>query len=46
MKECKICKDKTKNAFNIDFKAVPICEPCAKAIFIQQATWYVKQKQY
>ena len=43
MKKCKICGDKTKVAFNIDFKKVPICEGCAESIFLQQAQWYVKQ---
>ena len=43
MKNCKICGDQTKNVFNIDFSAVPICEGCANAIFLQQATWYVKE---
>lgn len=40
-KKCKVCGDKTTSIFNIDFKAVPICEGCANNIFLQQATWYV-----
>jgi len=45
MKKCKICKKETEIVFNIGFKAVPICENCAKTIFIQQANWYAQQKQ-
>lgn len=44
MNVCKVCGDQTNSVFNIDFKAVPICERCAIAIFIQQAIWYSKQK--
>ena len=40
--KCKVCGDETDVKFNIDFKAVPICEDCATAIFIQQANWYTK----
>lgn len=43
-KLCKICHTATSNVFNIDFKAVPICEDCATTIFIQQAIFYTKQK--
>lgn len=42
MQKCKLCGDKTQSVFNIDFKAVPICEPCAEAVYLQQATWYVQ----
>lgn len=42
MKECKVCGDKTEVVFNIDFKATPICESCATAIFLQQAKWYTE----
>jgi len=44
-KKCKVCGSKTKVVFNIDFKATPICEPCATAIFLQQANWYAKPKK-
>lgn len=44
MKKCKICGAKTETIFNINLEAVPICEDCAKSIFIQQAVWYNKQK--
>ncbi len=37
---CKLCEEKTGTRFNINFKAVPICEECARSIFIQQAQWY------
>lgn len=37
---CKVCSEKTATRFNINFKAVPICEQCARSIFIQQAVWY------
>lgn len=43
MKKCKVCGDKTSVIFNIDLKAVHICESCATSIFIQQAQWYVKK---
>jgi NAD-dependent SIR2 family protein deacetylase len=43
-KKCKICGEETEVGFNIDFKLVPICEGCAKAIFLQQAIWYGEQK--
>ena len=42
-KKCKLCPNKTENIFNIDFKATPICEGCAKSIFLQQAHWYAQQ---
>lgn len=42
-KKCKVCNDKTSSVFNIDFKAVPICESCATRIFLQQAVWYSQQ---
>lgn len=40
--ECKLCGTQTENRFNIDFKAVPVCEGCATTIFLQQAQWYAK----
>jgi hypothetical protein len=43
MKKCSVCKEKTENVFNIKFKAVPICEECAKSIALQQAHWYTQQ---
>jgi len=42
MKKCKLCGDKTKVVFNINWKPVPICEGCVGSIFIQQARWYVE----
>ena len=42
MKKCKVCGEKTEVVFNIDFKATPICEGCATAIFLQQAKWYAE----
>ena len=44
MKKCKVCKTPTAVVFNINFKAKPICEDCATSIFLQQASWYGKQK--
>jgi len=44
MKPCKICGDLTETVFNVNFEATPICEYCAERIFIQQAMWYVKEK--
>lgn len=43
-KKCKVCGEKTNTVFNIDFKATPICEPCAVSIFLQQAIWYSKKQ--
>lgn len=43
MKKCKVCGDRTNSIFNINFKATPICESCAKRIFLQQAVWYTQQ---
>lgn len=40
--KCKVCGDETEVIFNIKFKAVNICESCARSIFIQQADWYIK----
>ena len=34
----------TNTVFNINFKATPICEECARRIFLQQATWYSQQE--
>lgn len=42
---CEICKKLTNNLFNIQLTATPICENCANAIFIQQATWYVQNEK-
>jgi hypothetical protein len=44
MSNCKVCKCKTKVVFNINFKAIYICEDCASSIFIQQAKWYIEQQ--
>ena len=44
MKNCKICNELTDVVFNVNFEATPICEYCAESIFIQQAMWYVKEK--
>ena len=42
MKKCKICGNNTNIIFNIDLKAIHICENCATSIFIQQAVWYTQ----
>lgn len=42
-KKCKVCGSLTNSIFNIDFKAVPVCEECARRIFLQQAQWYTEQ---
>lgn len=41
-KPCKICGTNTRIGFNINFTLVPICDPCATQIFIQQANAYTK----
>jgi len=38
--ECRVCGGATKVVFNIDFKAIPICESCAVAITVQQVKWW------
>jgi len=43
MLPCRMCGTPTPAVVNINFKAVPVCEGCCGAIFIQQAQWYVKQ---
>ena len=43
MKKCKICDTETDTGFNINLKLTPICEKCARAIFIQQAQFYNQQ---
>lgn len=43
MKRCEICDKETNNNFNVDFRIVGICESCANAIFIQQASWFAKE---
>lgn len=45
MRNCKVCRTPTEVVFNIDFKAVPICEGCATRIFMQQAKWYTEQTE-
>lgn len=45
-KYCIICKNKTQIVFGINLKQVPICEPCAKTIFIQQARWYTETTEF
>ena len=44
MKKCKVCGALTDTVFNINLKATPICEECARRIFLQQATWYSQQE--
>ena len=41
--KCKICGEKTNTVFNINLKAVTICENCANSIFLQQSVWFTKQ---
>jgi len=37
---CKVCgKIETKTVFNINFRAVPVCQGCSRSIFIQEAQW-------
>lgn len=42
--KCKICGGATDVVFNISLDATPICEDCARRIFIQQAMWYIKER--
>lgn len=43
-KSCVVCGDETKNKFNIALSPIPVCEKCARLIFIQQAQWFIKTK--
>jgi len=46
MKKCKVCGEKTQVIFNINFKATPICESCARAITMQQVTDMCSKNAY
>lgn len=39
-KKCKLCGELTQTVYNINLKAVPVCNDCGRMIFIQQAMWY------
>lgn len=41
---CKLCGEPTMSVYNINLKAVPICDGCGNAIFMQQATWLGKNE--
>lgn len=41
-KPCKLCGVKTLWIVNINFKAVPVCHNCSRAVFIQVAQWYAE----
>ena len=43
--KCEICGEKTETVFNINFKAIPICENCANQITLQQVPVLVRQTQ-
>ena len=36
MNKCCVCRTKTNEIFNINFKAVLICSKCANSIMLQQ----------
>ena len=37
---CVVCQAiETQTVFNINFRAVPICQSCSRTIFLQEATW-------
>ena len=42
---CRLCGEQTKSICNINFKAVPVCDNCSNAIFIQQAVWFSNHNQ-
>jgi hypothetical protein len=42
---CRVCGEETKTVFNINFKAVGICNDCSSAIFLQEAKWLVENKK-
>ena len=40
---CRVCQSvETPIVFNINFKAVPVCNACAKSIFLQEAEWLAR----
>lgn len=39
-KQCKLCGEKTSTVFNLNFKAVSVCDKCADSIMVQQSQWY------
>lgn len=43
MEKCRVCEEPTKVYFNINLKAVPICESCATSIAMQQVSWWGTQ---
>ena len=44
-KKCKLCGDPTDVGFNIKLKLVPVCEPCADSITLQQISYVFKNKE-
>lgn len=38
--QCRLCGELTPVVVNIKFDAVPVCESCCSAVFMQQAVWY------
>lgn len=43
-RKCRLCGEPTNVVFNIALDATPICEDCARGIFLQQAIWYIKEQ--
>lgn len=43
--QCKLCEKPTQFTYNINFKAVPICEECALAITKQEVITWVSRKE-
>ena len=44
-KQCKLCEKPTQFTYNINFKAVPVCEECALAITKQEVITWVSRKE-
>lgn len=44
-KRCRICGDRTTSAFNIKFKAIPICDECGDAITLQNMMFYINRER-
>jgi hypothetical protein len=45
LRKCRVCKEKTGTVINIDYQAIPVCDFCCNAIFIQQARWLAEKER-
>lgn len=42
---CRLCRRATKDSFNIQLVAVPICDLCATAITLQQVKYWAIDRE-